>query len=103
MLIEPCRLNPFMETASSLDNNGLEPGSRLPVSPQGLTKKDVKDVWCYNLDNEMNEIMQAAMRYSYIGMVICRFYVFTLGYCVSWNLLLYERSTIYYIRLYHYA
>lgn len=66
-----------METTSSLGNSGLTPNSHLPVSPQGHTKKDVKDVWCYNLDNEMNEIMLAATRYSYIGMVTLQFGVYS--------------------------
>lgn len=83
-----------METSSKLGNGGSTPAYFLPYSQQSSGKKDVKDVWCYNLDNEMNEIMRAVTRYPYIGMVFFSYIVYSLGHRFSWNLLLYERPTI---------
>lgn len=31
--------------------------------------REIKEVWCYNLDSEMNEVMKAATKYPIIGMV----------------------------------
>ena len=72
-----------METSSKLGNSGLSPNSRQFTPSQALGKKDVKDVWCYNLDNEMNEIMRAATRYSYIGVVR------SVNYSVTYRMLLF--------------
>lgn len=51
-------------------NKTISNGSMVaPAYLQSSSKKEIKDVWCYNLDNEMNEIMRIADRYPYIGMV----------------------------------
>ena len=59
-----------MESSTKLGTGGLSLNKRTPSLQQPLVKKDVKDVWCYNLDNEMNEIMRAATKYSHVGLVI---------------------------------
>ena len=58
-----------MELHGRSKNIGLTPDSRSPLSPQSNDSREIKEVWCYNLDNEMNSIMQAATRYPFIGMV----------------------------------
>ena len=60
-----------MEPHGRAKNIGLTPDSRSPLSPQANGSREIKEVWCYNLDNEMNSIMQAATRYPFIGMVSC--------------------------------
>ncbi|KAK8792189.1 hypothetical protein JH06_2520 [Blastocystis sp. subtype 4] len=57
-----------MELHGRAKNIGLTPDSRSPLSPQSNDSREIKEVWCYNLDNEMNSIMQAATRYPFIGM-----------------------------------
>ena len=58
-----------MELQGRTKNTGLAPDSRSPLPPQSKESRIIKEVWCYNLDNEMNSIMQAAARYPFIGMV----------------------------------
>ena len=50
-------------------NIGLTPDSRMSRSSQFQNDRVIKEVWCYNLDNEMSAIMNAATHYPYIGMV----------------------------------
>lgn len=87
-------LKPSMEASSKLGNSGLTLNSLGSMYSQGNPKKEVKDVWCYNLDNEMNEIMRAAIRYPYLGMVFVEWNDYSIGYCFSRNLFLHEGSAI---------
>ena len=58
-----------MESSSRAVKSGLTPDSqRLPPAANPL-KHEIREVWCYNLDKEMNQIMIAATKYPIIGMV----------------------------------
>ena len=79
-----------MDPPPQASNSRFTPefASRVP-SPFTETK-EVKNVWCYNLDNEMNEIMKAATQYAYVGMVGPLRLVLRKGYGVPGYLLFYE-------------
>ena len=83
-------------------NNSRFPSEYANRIPSPFTEtKEVKNVWCYNLDNEMNEIMKAATQYAYVGMVNSLRLVLHTGYGVPGNLLFYEGSTVERIQLQH--
>lgn len=63
-------------------------------SSQPQNDRVIKEVWCYNLDNEMSAIMNAATRYPYIGMVCFLLIFSSLGYRVPRNLFLLEGQSV---------
>ena len=90
-----------MDPPPQASNSRFTPefASRVP-SPFTETK-EVKNVWCYNLDNEMNEIMKAATQYAYVGMVGPFRLVLRKGYGVPWYLLFHEGPAGEHVRLQH--
>lgn len=58
-----------MESSCRALNSGLAPDSQRSASTANPLKHEIREVWCYNLDKEMNQIMIAATKYPIIGMV----------------------------------
>ena len=79
-----------MEPPSQNNTSGFTPVSASSTPTQQAETKQVRDVWNYNLEKEMNEIMKAAMHYPFIGMVWTASAHSPLGYGVSRYLLLRE-------------
>lgn len=58
-----------MEPLERAKNIGLTPDPYRSGPVVQSSGREIKEVWCYNLDSEMNEIMKAATKYPIIGMV----------------------------------
>ena len=58
-----------MEPLDRAKNIGLTPDFHSPKPSIQTNGREIKEVWCYNLDSEMNAIMKAAEKYPVIGMV----------------------------------
>ena len=58
-----------MEPLDRAKNSGLTPDFHSPKPSIQSNGREIKEVWCYNLDSEMNAIMKAAAKYPVIGMV----------------------------------
>lgn len=57
-----------MESSVRSINSGLTPNAGKADPTPSSEKREIREVWCYNLDKEMNEIMIAATKYPFIGM-----------------------------------
>ncbi|CBK22035.2 uncharacterized protein [Blastocystis hominis] len=57
-----------MESSCRALNSGLTSDSRRLAPTANPQKHEIREVWCYNLDKEMNQIMIAATKYPVIGM-----------------------------------